>query len=201
MATCDRCQSVAAIFISVLCGNVPIARERVQMGPVIAAGSTVTTSEPRPALDPEAPVNSSPTEVPAEKRNNPDLLEETPTFRWTAPKLMITVLVFLGAGFFEIGGGWLVWATIREARAPWMAVLGGLVLAAYGFVACLNPMPGFGRVYAVYGGFFIVLSFAWARVVDGVKVDIGDVVGAAIALTGVLVIMLWPRGSGIPASF
>jgi len=115
--------------------------------------------------------------------------------------LVITVLVFLAAGLFEIGGGWLVWAAVREARAPWMAALGGLVLAAYGFVACLNPMPGFGRVYAVYGGFFIVLSFAWARVVDGVKVDVGDAVGAAIALAGVLVIMLWPRGSGSPAGF
>ena len=31
------------------------------------------------------------------------------------------------------------------------------VLAAYGFVACLNPLPGFGRVYAVYGGLYIYI--------------------------------------------
>lgn len=191
MAVRSRCLHAAAIFTGALCGA---------FGDTVPTVGKANASEPRPALDPEAPVYSSRTEVAAEEQATPELEEEIPTFRWTAPKLIITVLVFLAAGLFEIGGGWLVWATVREARAPWMAVLGGLVLAAYGFVACLNPMPGFGRVYAVYGGFFIVLSFAWARVVDGVKVDLGDVVGAAIALAGVLVIMLWPRGSGGPTS-
>lgn len=46
-----------------------------------------------------------------------------------------------------------------------------------------------------------MLSFAWARVVDGIKVDVGDVVVVAIALAGSFVIMLRPRGSGSPTSF
>ena len=34
---------------------------------------------------------------------------------------------------------------------------------AYGFIPCLQPMSDFGRIYAVYGGFFIVLSFVWGK--------------------------------------
>ncbi len=52
--------------------------------------------------------------------------------------------------------------------------------------------PAFGRVYAAYGGIFVVLSLLWGRVVDGWRPDRYDLVGAAIALVGVLVIM-WGR--------
>ncbi len=31
----------------------------------------------------------------------------------------------------------------------------------YGFIPTLQPTSNFGRLYAVYGGFFIVLSYAW----------------------------------------
>jgi small multidrug resistance family-3 protein len=51
----------------------------------------------------------------------------------------------------------------------------------------------FGRVYAVYGGFFIVLSFLFGWWLDGDRPDLGDVVGGAIALVGVLVVLFWPR--------
>ena len=54
-------------------------------------------------------------------------------------------------------------------------------------------MDDFGRLYAIYGGFFILLSFAWGFFLDGLKPDLGDWVGSAIALAGVLVIMFWPR--------
>lgn len=33
----------------------------------------------------------------------------------------------------------------------------------YGFVPCAQPMSDFGRIYAVYGGFFIVLSYLWGK--------------------------------------
>ena len=59
-------------------------------------------------------------------------------------------------------------------------------------IPTLQP-ASFGRVYAVYGGFFIVLSLLWGWNVDGVRPDRFDAVGAAIALAGVLVMMYWPR--------
>jgi len=43
------------------------------------------------------------------------------------------------------------------------------------------------------GGIFIGMSFAWARVVDGMALDKGDVIGSAVALIGVAIVLLWPR--------
>jgi len=54
-------------------------------------------------------------------------------------------------------------------------------------------MDDFGRALAVYGGFFIALSYAFGALVDGFTPDAGDFIGASIAVVGVLVCMLWPR--------
>eukprot|EP00955_Chlamydomonas_euryale_P081436 363578-Chlamydomonas_euryale.AAC.1 len=40
---------------------------------------------------------------------------------------------------------------------------GCAALAAYGFIPTLQPEgASFARVYAVYGGVFIIMSYAWA---------------------------------------
>ena len=101
--------------------------------------------------------------------------------------------LFFAAGLAEIGGGWLVWKAVREGAPRWWAACGGLVLAAYGFIPCLQPIDDFGRLYAAYGGIFIGMSFAWARIVDGMVLDKGDVIGSAVALIGVAIVLLWPR--------
>ena len=112
---------------------------------------------------------------------------------WTPQTIALSILLFIAAGLLEVGGGWLVWQTIREDKNWTYAAAGVIALIGYGFVPCLQPTSDFGRVYAIYGGFFIVLAFAWARQFDGYLPDIGDLIGAGIALSGVLVIMLWPR--------
>ena len=62
-----------------------------------------------------------------------------------------------------------------------------------GFLPTLQPLDDFGRLYAVYGGVFIGMSFCWAAVFDGAKPDMGDLVGSCIALLGVCVVLAWPR--------
>lgn len=49
------------------------------------------------------------------------------------------------------------------------------------------------KVYAAYGGIFIVLSILWGWKIDNVILDKFDLIGGAIALIGVLVIMYYPR--------
>ena len=115
------------------------------------------------------------------------------SFVWTPQTITLSVILFVAAGLLEVGGGWLVWQTVRENKNWIYAGTGIIALIGYGFVPCLQPTSDFGRVYAVYGGFFIVLAFAWARQFDGYLPDLGDLIGVGIALSGVLVIMLWPR--------
>jgi small multidrug resistance family-3 protein len=111
------------------------------------------------------------------------------------PMIARSVLLFVLAGLCEIGGGYLVWLWLREGRAVWLGAVGGLILFLYGVLPTLQP-PGasFGRVYAAYGGVFVVLSLAWGWWIDGVRADRYDLIGGAIALTGVAVIMYAPRG-------
>ena len=101
---------------------------------------------------------------------------------------MIAVL-FVLAGLCEIGGGYLVWGWVREHKPLAWALIGALVLAAYGVVAALQPISEFGRVYAAYGGVFIALALAWGIVVDGFRPDCWDLLGAAICVVGVLVMV------------
>ena len=103
-----------------------------------------------------------------------------------------SLMYFIIAGLFEIGGGYLVWIWIRDGKSFWFGLLGAVLLIAYGFIPTLQP-ANFGRVYAAYGGVFIVLSILWGWKIDNIKPDVYDLIGGAIALIGVAVIMYWPR--------
>lgn len=103
-----------------------------------------------------------------------------------------SLLIFLLAGFCEIGGGYLVWLWLKEDKPLWVGLLGCLTLALYGVVATFQT-SGFGKVYATYGGIFIVLSLLWAYKIDNYVPDKYDLIGAGIALIGVCVIYYAPR--------
>lgn len=103
-----------------------------------------------------------------------------------------SVGLFLIAGLMEIGGGYLVWLWLRDGRGVFLGVLGGLLLFLYGVVPTFQPAH-FGRVYAAYGGVFVVLSLLWGWWFDSRKPDVPDVVGAMLCLIGVALIMYWPR--------
>ena len=103
-----------------------------------------------------------------------------------------SLFYFIVAGLFEIGGGYLVWLALKEDKGPWYLVAGAVVLFLYGIIPTLQE-ASFGRVYAAYGGIFIVLSILWGWQVDKVVPDMADLVGGAIALGGVLIIMYYPR--------
>jgi small multidrug resistance family-3 protein len=107
--------------------------------------------------------------------------------------LVKTIFIFALAGLCEIGGGYLVWISLREGKSMWYAALGSVVLIAYGFIATMQT-SNFARVYATYGGFFIVLSLLWAYRFDNFAPDKFDIIGAIIVLVGVAIIYYGPRG-------
>jgi len=106
--------------------------------------------------------------------------------------LIKSIPFFLLAGLCEIGGGYLVWLWLKEGKPFWYGILGGAILVLYGIVATYQT-ASFGRVYAAYGGVFIVLSLLWAWKIDGFKPDKYDIIGAMIALIGACIIIYMPR--------
>jgi small multidrug resistance family-3 protein len=104
-----------------------------------------------------------------------------------------SLALFFVAGLFEIGGGYLLWQYWRHGASWTIGLAGAITLVLYGIVPTYQPAD-FGRVYAAYGGIFVVMSFLWARVFDGKVPDAPDVVGGLICLAGVGVIIYWPRG-------
>lgn len=103
-----------------------------------------------------------------------------------------SLALFTAAGLCEIGGGYLMWQWWRNGAALVVGVLGAAALVLYGLVPTYQPAH-FGRVYAAYGGVFVVLSLAWGWGVDRIKPDRFDLAGAALCLAGIGVIMYWPR--------
>jgi drug/metabolite transporter superfamily protein YnfA len=113
---------------------------------------------------------------------------------WTPEGIALTIFLFILAGVFEVGGGYLVWIGVRQKKLPYIMIpAGALVLVCYGFIPTFQPIDSFGRTFAVYGGFFIVLSYFWAYLFDGMILDLGDYIGSAIALVGVCIAWFWPR--------
>jgi small multidrug resistance family-3 protein len=100
--------------------------------------------------------------------------------------------VFVLAGLCEIGGGYLVWLWIREERPFACGIAGATPLFLYSIIPTLEPAH-FGRIYAAYGGMFIVLSLLLGRGIDRVQPDCYDTIGVILCLGGMMVIMYAPR--------
>ncbi len=106
--------------------------------------------------------------------------------------LVKSLALFVAAGLLEIAGGYLVWQWWRNGHSASVGVVGAALLILYGIVPTYQPAH-FGRVYAAYGGVFIVLSLLWGWGLDRTAPDPFDVLGSLICFIGVAVIMYTPR--------
>ena len=109
-----------------------------------------------------------------------------------AKLIIVSLALFFAAALLEIGGGYLVWLWLREKRGRLMGLIGAAVLFLYGVILTFQPAH-FGRVYAAYGGIFIVSAIIWGLLIDKKKPDRYEIIGASIALAGAAVIMYAPR--------
>lgn len=107
--------------------------------------------------------------------------------------MLYAALLFLLAGLAEIGGGYLIWIWLREGRPYLFGIAGGIILALYGIIPTFQKFPNFGRVYAAYGGVFIILPVLWGWWIDKKIPDLYDWIGALICLAGVSVMLWGPR--------
>jgi small multidrug resistance family-3 protein len=102
---------------------------------------------------------------------------------------VINIAVFATAAFLEIAGCFAFWAWLRRGASPMVAVVG--VVSLIGFAAVLTRADTLfaGRAYAAYGGIYIAASLLWLWGVEGQRPHAADLIGAAIAVIGALVIV------------
>ena len=81
---------------------------------------------------------------------------------------------------------------LRNGKGFVLGAAGGLVLFLYGVIPTFQT-PHFSRVYAAYGGVFIVLSMLWGWLFDRIPPDRYDLLGGGLCIAGVAVMMWWPR--------
>ena len=78
--------------------------------------------------------------------------------------------LFFAAALAEVGGGYLVWLWIREKKTIALGALDDIILFVYGIIPTLQPAR-FSRVYAAYGGVFVISTTIRGRLVDKKKPD------------------------------
>jgi small multidrug resistance family-3 protein len=103
-----------------------------------------------------------------------------------------SVGLFLLAALAEIGGGYLVWLWIRQKKKIIFGIVGRIILFTYGIIPTLQP-SNFGRIYAAYGGFFIISSILWGMMVDKKRPDKFEIIGSIVAVLGAAIIFYAPR--------
>ena len=107
-----------------------------------------------------------------------------------SPRVLIlkTFVLFVLTAVAEILGCYLPYAWLRKGASSWLLIPGALSLAIFAWLLTLHPTPA-GRVYAAYGGVYIAVALVWLWTVDGVPLTRWDVTGAAVALSGMGIIV------------
>lgn len=108
--------------------------------------------------------------------------------------LIKTALLFFVTALAEITGCFLPWLWLKKGGSAWLLLPAAASLALFVWLLTLHPAAS-GRVYAAYGGVYVLTALLWLRVVDGVKLSPWDWSGALIAFSGMLIIVMgWGRG-------
>jgi small multidrug resistance family-3 protein len=109
---------------------------------------------------------------------------------------MRNLLAFCLAAVFEIAGCFAFWMWLRRGANAVIALLGVTSLIAFAVTLTQTNVTFAGRVYAAYGGIYIAASLVWLWVIERQRPAASDLIGAAIAIGGALLIIgLAPRGS------
>jgi small multidrug resistance family-3 protein len=105
-----------------------------------------------------------------------------------------SILWYLLAALGEIGGCFAFWAWLRMNKSPLWVFPGVVSLVLFALALTRIDAEAAGRAYAAYGGIYILSALVWLWLVEGVRPDRWDVLGAATCLVGAAIILYGPRG-------
>ncbi|WCX10408.1 YnfA family protein [Pseudomonas aeruginosa] len=103
-----------------------------------------------------------------------------------------TFALFAITAVAEIVGCYLPYLWLKQGKSAWLLIPAAASLALFAWLLSLHPTAA-GRVYAAYGGIYIGVAILWLWAVDGIKPTAWDLVGSAVAITGMAIIMLAPK--------
>ena len=110
------------------------------------------------------------------------------------PAMLIvrTFALFVITAIAEILGCYLPYLWLKKEGSPWLLVPAAVSLALFAWLLSLHPAAA-GRVYAAYGGVYIGVAIIWLWLVDGLRPTRWDLLGAGVAVLGMVIIVLGPR--------
>jgi small multidrug resistance family-3 protein len=106
--------------------------------------------------------------------------------------MLTSIGIFIFAALLEISGGYLIWRWLKNHQGKIIGLIGGLILFSYSVVMTLQP-ENFGKVYATYGGIFVVFSLLWGYWIDKKKPDRFEIFGSIVVLIGISIMFYFPR--------
>ena len=107
-------------------------------------------------------------------------------------KFATTTLLFIFTAVAEIVGCYLPYLWLQGRAAAWVLLPAVASLALFVWLLSLHATAA-GRVYAAYGGVYVAVAILWLQFIDGVRPTIWDLVGSAVAISGMAIIMFAPR--------
>lgn len=102
--------------------------------------------------------------------------------------IIATLALFAITAWAELLGCWLVWYGLRGGGSAIWLLPAAACLAVFAWLLTLHPSAS-GRVYAAYGGIYVLGALGWLRVVDDARLTPTDLAGGALILAGCVVIV------------
>ena len=103
--------------------------------------------------------------------------------------------IFFIAAFFEIFGCFAFWLYFRVDKTLWWLSIGVISLMLFAYILTKIDVENAGRIYAIYGGIYIVASLIWLVLVEKESFNRWDILGAIFAIIGALIIFIGNRSS------
>jgi small multidrug resistance family-3 protein len=104
-----------------------------------------------------------------------------------------TLAIYAAAALAEIAGCFAFWSVLRLGKSSWWLLPGGISLALFAWLLTLSSAEAAGRAYAAYGGIYILASLGWMILIERVSPTRWDLLGAALAVLGCIVILAGRR--------
>ncbi|HCS26806.1 MAG TPA: YnfA family protein [Spongiibacteraceae bacterium] len=105
-----------------------------------------------------------------------------------------TIGLFAITAIAEILGCYLPYLWLKQGKSIWLLVPAAASLSLFVWLLSLHPTAA-GRVYAAYGGVYVMVAVLWLWGVDGIKPTSWDLLGASVACLGMAIIMFAPKNA------